>query len=558
MKRIFSVLLLLSLRVDAEVLNLSLPPQSMEDIGRVLGYQDKAKLELEAKVFSERIASGFLPKGWKQSCLKEHSQALCSALDEYFSFAELSESKRKHRGRIPRFDGRKIKELQNSDFQNMLSSAPDWSQTQIDKFAQIALKTTDCPRNFSLVLARKAEVHFPDQKYLNLSLELGDHGLTCVEPSHDAAEYLYLRQGLLNYALKNPTKAILLLEKSLKAQIRKERYRSYFWLSRIYSEVKNVPKALEYKDLLVKEFPLSWMTIQTFVRNGADPLRALQNSKPYVDSYGSGDEGTDRRWAWLKALLYQDKSEYAVKRYTEFLMKRVPIGIRSAFLQHHARLLEAARFYRLQILVLSWVSSNQPQDVNLETLKLLYPSPYFSEIDLHTPNIDTALMIGLVRQESGFDVTARSSADAMGLFQVLPRTARTVKRGTKNKDLFDFQKNIFIGSKYFHKLVKLNKGSVEHSLAAYNAGQLWVNRWSKRFSYAEDEQLFVDFIPFRETRDYIPSILRNAYWYHRLLPQLNAEFQNLNKDGEQWFTSTNLKNMVTKSLDLARTPATKR
>jgi soluble lytic murein transglycosylase len=65
-------------------------------------------------------------------------------------------------------------------------------------------------------------------------------------------------------------------------------------------------------------------------------------------------------------------------------------------------------------------------------------------------------------------------------------------------------------------------GTVEHVLAAYNAGPVNVDRWKRRLPEA-NTLLFSDLIPFKETRTYVAIILRNAYWYGRLLVQLDDD-----------------------------------
>jgi soluble lytic murein transglycosylase len=95
-----------------------------------------------------------------------------------------------------------------------------------------------------------------------------------------------------------------------------------------------------------------------------------------------------------------------------------------------------------------------------------------------------------------------------------------MKRKTKQDDLYDYEKNIQLGSRYIQKLVDRFDGSFEKALASYNAGATNVSHWESDFPWAKDIQIFSDLIPYRETRDYIPAIMRNAYWYHRLYPSL--------------------------------------
>ena len=85
-------------------------------------------------------------------------------------------------------------------------------------------------------------------------------------------------------------------------------------------------------------------------------------------------------------------------------------------------------------------------------------------------NVPPWLVMGLIRQESRFNREIRSSAGAIGLMQILPKTA--LKHTTKKSelDLTSSTQNIYIGTKYLSNLLKQFDSSILLSLAAYNAG----------------------------------------------------------------------------------------
>jgi soluble lytic murein transglycosylase len=88
---------------------------------------------------------------------------------------------------------------------------------------------------------------------------------------------------------------------------------------------------------------------------------------------------------------------------------------------------------------------------------------------------------------------------------------RKVKRG----DLLRPEVNIRLGIQYFEQLVSRYNGDVELALAAYNAGAEVVDRWQKRYP-TRSRLLFLDLIPYAETRNYVTLIGRNYYWYSKL------------------------------------------
>jgi soluble lytic murein transglycosylase len=154
---------------------------------------------------------------------------------------------------------------------------------------------------------------------------------------------------------------------------------------------------------------------------------------------------------------------------------------------------------------------------SLSTVELFYPRKYRDEIYKFSQeqNVDPLLVMALIRQESAFNVRATSRVGARGLMQIMPKTARTLDRKMKKSDLYVPEKNIELGTRYFSNLLKRYDNNVVHALAAYNAGFGNVDRWIQRYKTTND-LLFMDMIPFQETRDYVSSILRNYYWYSSL------------------------------------------
>jgi len=128
------------------------------------------------------------------------------------------------------------------------------------------------------------------------------------------------------------------------------------------------------------------------------------------------------------------------------------------------------------------------------------------------------IVAGLVRQESAFDKNAVSHANAYGLMQILPKTARLLARheriGYSRARLTDPEYNLRLGTVYLAGLQK-TWGSFEAALAAYNAGEDHVATWRSGRQFSEPAE-FVDSIPFTETREYVRIVLRNADMYRRL------------------------------------------
>jgi soluble lytic murein transglycosylase len=99
--------------------------------------------------------------------------------------------------------------------------------------------------------------------------------------------------------------------------------------------------------------------------------------------------------------------------------------------------------------------------------------------------------------------------------QLMPATAHLLDHKVHKKNLYNAETNVRLGVKYFEALVDRYNGDVELALAAYNAGAEVVDRWQKRYTVS-NRLLFLDLIPFAETRNYVTLIGRNYYWYSKI------------------------------------------
>lgn len=139
---------------------------------------------------------------------------------------------------------------------------------------------------------------------------------------------------------------------------------------------------------------------------------------------------------------------------------------------------------------------------------------------------ETALVLGVIRQESAFDPEAVSSAGARGLMQLMPATAKSVAKKlglkySKDKLTADTQFNIALGRAYLAELLDDHGGSYVLAIAGYNAGPRRVSEWTARFRDPRRQGVdvidWVELIPIPETRNYVQRVLENTQVYrHRL------------------------------------------
>ena len=155
---------------------------------------------------------------------------------------------------------------------------------------------------------------------------------------------------------------------------------------------------------------------------------------------------------------------------------------------------------------------------------VLYESEFLAQAKRH--QIDPALLYAVTRRESTFAADTRSPAGAIGLMQLMPRTAQQVARSLKIKKpntqaLKKPVLNIQLGSQYMASMLKKFDGNQAMALAAYNAGPTAVKRW--RPKTVLDGDIWVETIPYKETRQYVRTILEYAAIYQWRTGQLITE-----------------------------------
>jgi soluble lytic murein transglycosylase len=157
-----------------------------------------------------------------------------------------------------------------------------------------------------------------------------------------------------------------------------------------------------------------------------------------------------------------------------------------------------------------------------ESRTFFYPLAHrdIVEREAKKAGIDPILVYALMRQESAFSATAVSSAKALGLMQLLEKTAKRVAASSglpepEAEDLFDPAVNIRLGVRYLAELSKLFDGNIALMAAAYNAGETAAEKW-RALARDYDEDEMIEQISYRETRAYVKAILRNMRNYRSI------------------------------------------
>jgi soluble lytic murein transglycosylase-like protein len=148
-----------------------------------------------------------------------------------------------------------------------------------------------------------------------------------------------------------------------------------------------------------------------------------------------------------------------------------------------------------------------------------YPNPKWTPVTGW--RVDPALAFGHIVQESSFRRTAVSGAGAVGLMQVVPGTAsdeaRTRGIAYSRSTLTDPKYNLEFGQSFIERMrgMPSTAGQLPRIIASYNAGPVPVSRWTA-INDKGDPLLWIESIPYWETRYYVPAVMRNMWVYQGL------------------------------------------
>jgi soluble lytic murein transglycosylase-like protein len=198
----------------------------------------------------------------------------------------------------------------------------------------------------------------------------------------------------------------------------------------------------------------------------------------------------------------------------EVLRHQVRIGGRQGY-EELARLARALGLPATQL----FMAYNAPRGMR-SSPALRYPTAHWRPISGW--NVDPSLAYAHALQESNFQTAAISPANARGLMQITPITVRqhagTLQMNASYVDLNDPQVNLSFGQRNLEMLrdSQSTQGKLPKIMAAYNAGVTPVTRWNDEIRDFDDPLLYIESIPYWETRGYVAIVMRNYWMYERI------------------------------------------
>ncbi|WP_413584884.1 transglycosylase SLT domain-containing protein [Bdellovibrio sp. HCB274] len=387
-------------------------------------------------------------------------------------------------------------------------------------------KNPSAPTVVSSLWVASRSAHFLGQ--YDKALDLYSKQIVVANGSDESSEALF-RSSLIYYRKQDFTTAAALLERLV--QQGKDRYdlNAQYWLVRSLQTFSK-ERAEKATQALIEKYPFSYYGMRLRAESQAGKLTwpdvAAKDLKLTNSFYLVGTQ--KKSWDRFVAL---SAAGWVSEAQTE-------LGDLPAMKEPTLKALLAEKLaqrgqYFTAIRLVNDAMENDPRLRQQQFIKSGYPEVfttyYQKESDRY--GIDTVLLRSLTRQESGFNMKAVSTSNALGLMQMIPPTAQdTAKRlGMKieiPEDMFRPEINIPMGSFYVSQMLDQFSQNVPFALAAYNAGPYRLKKWiNARPEVASamtepgsspEAEVWVDELPWNETSFYVKAILRNTLLYRMI------------------------------------------
>lgn len=360
------------------------------------------------------------------------------------------------------------------------------------------------------------------------ALDLYNKLIVTANGSDEAAEALF-RSSLIYYRKQEFTTAAALLERLV--QQGRDRYdlNAQYWLVRSLQSFSK-ERADKASQALMDKYPFSYygLRLRAETQNGKLTWPEVTDKNlPSADSIFL--VGTQKK-SWNR-FIELSKAGWVSEGQVE--LNDLPAIKDPTLKVALAEKLSQRGQYFTAIRLVNDALENDPRLRQEKFLKIGYPEVfttlYKKEADRY--GIDVILLRSLTRQESGFNMKAVSTSNALGLMQMIPPTAAdTAKRlGMKvevPEDMFRPEVNIPMGSYYVSQMLGQFSQSVPFALAAYNAGPYRLKKWidarpevssaMTNPGASPEGEVWVDELPWNETSFYVKAILRNTLLYQMI------------------------------------------
>jgi soluble lytic murein transglycosylase len=330
-------------------------------------------------------------------------------------------------------------------------------------------------------------------------------------PTASQAPLARFRSGLIDWTTNPAQSARTFDSLAIAFPSDEEAIAARYWAGRAYERLGKKNDAVERWQGIIRSAPLSYYAMVAAKRLAAPPWTAPVGADTAV--HIAGVDSAVQRITVLQRLGMDVEARFEIDVLAQ-RAERTPADA-PAVAQALAQVGEPARALRIALAAIDRGSASRA------LFRVAYPVMHDDALveESRRNGLDPALVAGLIRQESSWNPHAVSPAAARGLMQLLPSVGASIAASKKYPLwnpalLFDPDVSLELGTAHLSSSLK-HDTPPELALAAYNAGASRVARWVRRPG-ADDPELFTEWVPFTETRDYVRIVLRNASVYRAL------------------------------------------
>jgi soluble lytic murein transglycosylase-like protein len=321
--------------------------------------------------------------------------------------------------------------------------------------------------------------------------------------------------------------------------------RAQYWVARTEEEKGNKEEAAKLYETIYANNTLSYYGLQSAIKLKKDLNVFLVPAELKLNSLQGNLLPKQFQSLWrLRALL--DEGLVEIARFeAQSLFQYRPGGFTLGQEDPHNALLMAILYqssgYSLAAFSHAFAAVSLDTNLlNLLSLEIFFPALFQQEFEQAAEEfgVHPLLLASITKQESAFIPKAISKANAIGLMQLLVPTAKEINTKADRELLYRPEENVKMGAAYLKKLLDRYQGNIGLALAGYNAGPTRASQWQKKLQEYPamqekfDMDIFIDTIPFAETRKYVAAILRNYAWYKLL--QKDGMITSIEELATQW------------------------
>jgi soluble lytic murein transglycosylase len=368
-------------------------------------------------------------------------------------------------------------------------------------------------------------------------------------PCSDYAPTAHWRAAWLDYRLEKYSDAARLFDEQIAHYPGgKEIPSAIYWRARIYQDQEHQPAKAAAYYLVVKDTYLHYYYAEQSTERLAELGSVTPAESPELDSIQpptipaltDAVPEDDAHVVRAKLLANAGLNEYIAPEIQAAEGSDEWGAFAEAEIYHSYG--EDAKAMRVMKRALPFYTSAPIASIPLAYWHILFPEPYWGTIESESAknSLDPFMVASLIRQESEFNPTVISYANAWGLMQLLPSVGAEMARkdGVRHFDhneLLDPIVNIKLGTKYLRQTLDKFGDKPEYAFAAYNAGDDRVTDWKSGAPFHGMDE-FVESIPFTETREYVQGIVRNEMIYrdlaaHKSVPNSSTATKASTADG---------------------------